>query len=480
MAGSIAKNTLYLTLASVGQKAIAFVYFLFLARIMGPEQTGRYFLALSIMLVFAVIADFGITPVVIREVAKVPERAKQIVREAIGLKLPFMVLSVIASISATLVLGYDPEVLTLVLFAQVILIADTLSLLFYGTLRGLQDLRFESLGVFIGQCLTGILGGLVLVFSPSLVLLVCALSVGSLFNAVFSCSQVVKRLGKQVIAPVFDRRRAKKFLLIALPFALAAIFVKVYSYVDTLLLAKFLDEVSVGIYAIAYKFTYAFQFLPLAFVAALYPGLSHMLAHEKEELPRAFNSAMRYMILIGAPIVFGLWAIAPEVVSLAGEGFDESATVLRWLVFVLIPIFLDFPIGSLLNAADRQVTKTTIMGATMVLNVVLNVWLIPIYGVLGAAYAALVSFTFLFLAGLWFVPQIIPQYRFGSLFKVVAPVLISAALMGGVALALSSIGGLFLAIPGAAIVYLGLLLLTRAVTMEELNCVRSRLWNQSS
>ena len=52
------------------------------------------------------------------------------------------------------------------------------------------------------------------------------------------------------------------------PFALAAIFVKIYSTTDALLLEFYLGESAVGMYSIAYKLTYAFQFFPMAFVAA--------------------------------------------------------------------------------------------------------------------------------------------------------------------------------------------------------------------
>ena len=53
---------------------------------------------------------------------------------------------------------------------------------------------------------------------------------------------------------------------------------------------------------------------------------------------------MWYMAILSAPIVFGLCAIAPEAILLAGDGYAGIATaVLQVLVFVLIPIFLDFP-----------------------------------------------------------------------------------------------------------------------------------------
>ena len=60
----------------------------------------------------------------------------------------------------------------------------------------------------------------------------------------------------------------------ALPFALAGIFTKVYSYIDTVLLSSFLGSKAVGYYSIPSKITFAFQFIPMAFSAALFPAMS--------------------------------------------------------------------------------------------------------------------------------------------------------------------------------------------------------------
>jgi len=468
MSSNIAKNTAYLTIASIGQKILAFTYFIFLARVMQPEQTGAYFLALSITMVFAVVADFGITPVVIREIAKKPESAKGLVQRALGLKVPLFLLAATIAIVASILLNYDPIVTTLVLIATIVMALDAFTLLFYGVLRGHHRLQYESLGIFIGQIATVTFGGLILFFAPSLPFLIGALILGSGFNMGFSALNVSRLLGYDSLKPVFDKEKSKQLLVIALPFALAGIFVKGYSYIDSLLLGKILGEGAVGIYSIAYKFTYAFQFVPLAFVAALYPGLSALVKkRDSKELAKTFDNAIWYMALIGAPIVFGLWAIAPDVVGLAGEGYTAAAPVLATLVFVLIPIFLDFPVGSLLNAADRQKTKTTIMGITLVINATLNVIFIPIFGIIGAAYAALISFSFLFLVGLSFVSKIIKGYRYRNFLRTIIPIFFSAAIMGLVTIWLRDEFGFILAIPIAAVIYMFLLFVTGSVTKQQ-------------
>lgn len=468
MSTDLTRNTLYLTLASVGQKLVAFVYFLFVARVMQPEQTGTYFLALSLAMIFSVIADVGITPVVIREMAKAPDQTQTIFRRALALKIPFLFLGYACTIGSAALLGYPQEVIVLTSVAGCSLVLDSMHLLFYGVLRGHQKLGMESLGMFFGQLTVALIGGFILWFHPSLFLLLFALVAGSFFNVVLSGSVLMRRFGTGMFRPVWDASYAKSLMGMAAPFALAAIFVKIYSYVDTVFLSKVLDTTAVGLYSIAYKFTYAFQFLPLAFTAALYPKFSWCLKQQSDELPHLFRRALWYMLLLATPLVLGLWLIADHAVLLVGESYRDAAPVLSVLIFVLIPIFLDFPIGSLLNAAGRQAVKTSLMGLTMVINVVLNAIFIPRYGALGASYAALISFLFLFFAGFFFVPKIIPSFPFRLFFWDVLKISVSGVVMVLTGIFLLPVVGWIVIIPLCGIVYLLALFITRSLTRGDL------------
>lgn len=472
MSASVAKNAFYLTIATIGQKVIAFFYFLFLANVFLKEQTGAYFLALSITTIFSVVADFGITPVVIREVAKRPEGAVSLIRRALGLKLPIIILGMVGSVIAADLLGYSSEVKLLVLLASVVMAEDAISLLYFGVLRGLHVLRFESLGMIFGEIIICGLGTLSLLFYPSPVLLILALVAGSLFNAIFSALRVVKQLGWKVLWPQLGGTETLKLFKTAIPFALAGGFSKLYSYVDSVFLSIFIGTAAVGVYTVAYKMTYAFQFLPMAFVAALYPGMSALVGKDQKKLSELFEKSIWYLLIIGAPIVFGIFAIAPDIVRLTGKEYLEAIPTLRVLIFVLIPLFLDFPIGSLLNAADRQKTKTAIMGVTMAINVILNALLIPRVGIIGAAYAAEVSFWFMFLAGLYFVPKIIPNTPWKKLSWLFVRVVGSGIVMAVITVFLRPILGFVPVILVAAIVYGLLLFVTRSIKLEQLKELR--------
>jgi O-antigen/teichoic acid export membrane protein len=331
-------------------------------------------------------------------------------------------------------------------------------------------LKYESVGIFVGQTLTTIFGCAVLFGGmEDLRLLILALILGSGWNALFAAYNVVKRLGVTALIPSYSMGLMP--LKMSFMFFLSAIFVKVYSYVDSFTLNLVLGGAAVGIYAVAYKLTYAFQFLPLAFIGALYPAMSAQ-ANDPRALKETLLKAEWYLALIGAPIIFGIYALAPEIINMFySADYAESVPTLQILIFALLFIFMDFPMGALLNASGRQAVKTGIMGMTMVINIIANLTLIPMIGIPGAAVSALISFSFMFLAG-YFAVRYFVQVTFFELLSAVGGLFASGAVMASVVLLLKPHMYFMFTIPVGALVFMLTAFATRSLTMDHLKSLR--------
>jgi O-antigen/teichoic acid export membrane protein len=456
-----------LTLASVGQKLIAFLYFALVARTIGDEATGAYFIALALITTIGVLDDLGLTSVVIREVAKTPEAAKGYLQNVIGIKLITMPLTVALAYMLPIWQGFETQTAVLVQLAIIIMLFDTLSVSMYGVLRGLHKLKYESLGIFVGQSLTAVVGGMALLSgSQDLRLLVVALIVGSGWNMVFSVTQVIKYVGWDALRPAYTQ--TWPLLRMSFMFFLAAVFVKIYSYVDSFTIQAVLGQAAVGVYAVAYKFTYAFQFLPLAFVGALYPAMS-ALVDKPKDLNTTLLKAEWYLSLLVTPIVFGIFALAPEIIDMFyGERFAAAGPVLGVLIFALIFIFLDFPLGSLLNATGRQAWKTAFMGGAMLVNVIGNLLLVPKLGIMGAAVTALITFTLLFTAG-WVSIMYLTKIRLIDLIRTIGGFYAAGAVMAIVVLFLKQLVFWPFTIPVGAGVFIGLSVMMGMINRGHVN-----------
>ncbi len=414
---SVARNTATLLVASILQKILAFAYFAVIARLAGVHDTGTYFFALSWTLMFSIVTDLGLTSVLIRESARDHERAEHVLNQVLSLKAPLIALMAIASIGAAYVTGTRGVALLMITLGTIVLALDATSVTFYGLLRGHHVLVYEGIGLVIGQSLTLVIGGFLLATHAPLFMLMFAIVAGSFWNA---CASYYVVRTKLKIHPRFawNRALAKMIVKTAIPFALAGAFVKIYTNIDVVLLTKFAGVTAAGLYSVPYKLTFAFQFIPLTFTAALYPAMSRAYVEDKTKLADLFHKALWALSMIVAPIIAGLVALGPEIVrAVYGAAYAPSILPTQILIFTLIFIFLDIPIGSLLNGSDRQVTQTTLMGVAMLVSVILNVALIPVIGVMGAVAASLVSHAVLCFGGLHAIDKFLawPRLRFFGL-----------------------------------------------------------------
>ena len=426
---SIAKNTAFMTLASVGQKVISFVYFTLIARSIGAEGTGKYFFALSFTTIFVVFVDLGLTNVLVREAAKMKEKIQDYVGTILSAKLILGLLSYAAVLFAINLLGYPAETKQLVYLSGVTMLFDSLHLTLYGVLRALNDLRYEAMSIVGSQLFTLILGSSFLLAGLPLIFLILAFTIPSFINVCFALT-VLCRKYRVSLWPRYEGVIFRPLARLAVPFAVAAILARFYSYTDSILLSKLAGDVAVGLYSIPYKITYAFQFVPLALVAALYPRFSEYFEHNQGRLAYAFERGIKYLLIMVFPIVVGISLLAKDIVlSIYTAEYLNSIIPLQILLAGLIFSYVSFPIGAFLNACNRQITQTVIVAIALALNVALNIILIPRWGVAGAALSALAGNILLAVLGYAVVPRITAIHH-GWLAKTGLQVALAAGVMG--------------------------------------------------
>ncbi len=404
---SIAKNTTFLTVAYIFQKVFAFVYFTLVARFIGATDIGVYTFAISLTTIFSVFIDFGLSSVLVREAAKFKDKANEYLNNIISVKIILAVLSYLA-VAAVINLSGKPAISqTMVYLAGLVMILDSFTLAFFAVFRAYQNLKYEAIGIAINQIVILVVGLAGIYLKFPLYVLVLALLAGSTFNFLYSLILLKVKL-KFNFKLLWDKPILKTLFKIALPFALAGIFVRVYSYIDQILLSVLIGDQALGWYSVPYKITYAFQFVPAAFAAAIYPAMSDCFVSNKEKLKIIFDKSMYLLIILSVPTAVGIACLADKIIlSLYTAEFSPSILALQIFILAVIPIFLNYPVGSLLNACDRQARNTFNMGLTMVLNIILNLILIPYYQHVGAALAALTSLTVLFILNLGQAPKII-------------------------------------------------------------------------
>lgn len=424
----VAANTTWFTLALVLQKIISFVYFTYLARVLGAENLGQYVFALSFVAIFSIVVDFGTNHFITREVAKDHSLSQKLLSNIFGFKVFSSILAVSLIFLVINLLDYQSLTKQLILIATILMLVESLVISSYAIIRGWHNLRFESFGTIGVQILVTVFGIITLQFTTDLKILLAVLLGANIIN-LFYVLILLRWKIKLKIKLLFDLLYWQKIFLVILPFALAAGFTKIYGAFDQVLLSKLASNVALGFYAVAYKLTFALQFLPLALVASLYPAMSTYFTHDKQMLNKAFTRAVYYLIILTIPLTFGVIFLADKfILTLYTAEYIGSILPLQILIISLLFLFINFPLGSLLNAANKQARNTLNIGLAMIFNISLNLFLIPKYQAVGAAIASLLSTLFLFILN-WLVAKHLLKIDYKYLFTVTLKTFISSGLM---------------------------------------------------
>lgn len=448
---NIAKNTSYLTLALILQKIISFSYFTLLARFVGPASLGKYYLAISLTTIFAIFIDLGFANVLTREVAKKDKEPAVWLGNILALKIPLTLITLLALFILVFVLGYDHLTKTLVYISAISMVLDSFTNSFFATSRGCHNLKFESIASVVFQLIVLIFGYSALLAGKGLIWAMMALVLASVFNFLYSFSVIYWKL-KIKVRLIWDSAFIREIIMISWPFAVFAIFQRLYTYIDSVLLSIFASDIQVGLYQIAFKIIYALQFLPLAFTASLYPALSSYWRYNKEQLNITFERAINYLTIISLPIVLGVFLLADKVVLLFKDDYSAAAWPLKISIISLFFIFLNFPVGSLLNACDAQKKNTKNMIIVALSSVILNLILIPRFQALGAAWVVLITNSLMFVLGIYEAKKIVGSLSSG-IFTIFFKSLGASLIMGLLIYSISNYLNIFLVTIIAAIFY---------------------------
>src|SRR5258708_18822548 len=175
---------------------------------------------------------------------------------------------------------------------------------------------------------------------------------------------------------------------------MSVIAVGVYHRIDQVMLHKMANDQALGPYVVAVQIAELFSALPVALMSSLFPILSRV-ASEEEQFRHYLGVSYRFLMLL----VFSVCAVltpiaAPLVIFFYGGQFLVSAKLLVVLIWSEVPIFFGVALTNALLARNlqRYLPLSTVTGAVM--NVLLNIVVIPRYGALVAASATVVSYCF--------------------------------------------------------------------------------------
>lgn len=202
----------------------------------------------------------------------------------------------------------------------------------------------------------------------------------------------------------FDGALAKTLLRASWPLWLSSFGALANLHIDQVMIGQMLGDAEVGIYAVAARLSEVIYFLPVAIMTAVFPTLLHK-RDEGDEVYRAYvQQLLDIMCMLALAFAVSMQFIAPIAIPLVfGVAFTPSVAVFLVHVWAGVFVFLRCVMTKWLLAENfmHYVMWTQLLGAAV--NVALNYWWIPQYGVLGSAYATVLSYAVSGYVALFFI-----------------------------------------------------------------------------
>ncbi|MFH1277263.1 MAG: flippase [Candidatus Eisenbacteria bacterium] len=457
-------------------KALGLVWLAVVARHLGDSRFGYLSYALSLAGLLGVVVEFGFSPVVTREIARRPEEAAKYVSNVLTLRL--LLIGIFVPLTAVVALrtGAAGGGLLPVYIAAAATAAGGLYSISGAVFFGREKMEYPSAIIIAGKVLAILIGFWAVSRGAGVAGIALIFLVEPALNLLFSVPVMRRRFGIPFV-PGLDLPFCRRLVKDALPFALALALGLFYFRIDVVMLSAMKGSEEVGWYSAASRLLEGLVYLPAAFLSAVFPALSRLKEGSSERLREAVSRSWEFMIAIGLPVALTLILFSrPIVLILFGAEYLETVGVLRWIGASAFFVFLNNFLGVLLGAIDRQRVHFYCSLGGVLLNVALNLYLIPRQAHLGAARATWFTQVLLLILLSWFVIRFTGA-RLGAA-RLIKLGFSGILLAGALLLSRDLHPGLGLAL--GALAYGGGALASGAVTPEERRRVRAAIFRRGT
>ena len=474
MTERLASRTLRNSVLVVGARAVAkigvFIVVALMLRYLRPEEYGRFAAMVVYVTLIGVIADLGLQTVFIRDASRDRQLFLRYLGNLISARLLLLVLTLIA-LAAVLRLA-SPALFPYTLAGFALLLTTSYSSLLRAIFYIRGRLGYEAVAIVVEAIIVLLLALYAIRARAGWDAFLWCYTASYLVTSMFAIA-VLRLRWHEPITVRFEPALLRTVLLAGIPLALGFIITSIYAQVDVVLLQLFKGFTMVGWYSAANRYIDAVAWVPQSAMGAVFPALSMVAATQKAQLAFAYEKSYKMLALVGLPLAVGIGVMAfPLIRLLAPNGhFDPAIPALQILAPSVLLLFVNNAFIYTLTAINRQLDFTRLSVVTLVVNVVLNLVLIPPYGFTGAAAAATLTELALFIGGWRLLSnQELRLPIVTSLIRVIA-----SALVMGVAVYLVRSWSLVAVGVVGVVVYAAALIIFRALTREEWSIVRSVL-----
>ncbi|MDH7506711.1 MAG: flippase [Candidatus Thermoplasmatota archaeon] len=396
----IVKNMFLLFAGNLISAILTIVLSIYIARFLGDVLFGRYSFIVTFVALFSYFLDLGYETLIVRDVARDKSKASCYLNNIISMRAILSVLIFIIIFLFVHILDFTENIKILIYLFGISQIIVSLTNVFRVTFRAFERMDYEvEISIFsnIIRCSLGLLFLFLGYGLMEIALIFLYSAIIELIISFFICEKKFVRTKSQFGLGFF-----KDTIKTALPIFAVGIFALIYVKIDTIMLTFMVGEAVVGWYNAAYNLILGFSPVPHLFMTALLPFMAYTYVKSRETLRDVYEKSFKYLMMLSLPITVGIFLLADKFIILFyGQDFLNSVDALRILSWDILLKFLYLCTWFVLISADKQKNLAIIAGCGAFLNIILNLFLIPKFSLIGAAIATIITETFILVLYLY-------------------------------------------------------------------------------
>jgi len=364
---------------------------IYVIRYLGSQDFGKLSYSASFVGLFGAIAKLGLDAIVVRNVVQDEKATEEIIGTAFFLKLIGGIITIILIGIASLILINESQVRWMTMIVAIGLIFqafDAIDFWFQSKVISGPMAGVRSVQLIISSAVKI----LFITLKLPLIAFIILLPVEYIFQALGMIWAYIKQ-GGLLLAWRFNWKIAKKLLQDSWPLILSAMMITIYMKIDQVMLGNMVGDEAVGNYAAAVRFSEIWYFVPVAICSSVFPAI--IRAKQKSKKDYYYKLQLLYDLMawmsfsIAIPITLGGSTFMKIVL---GEEYLEAGNILALHIWAGPFVFLGVAQSKWLMTENltRFSFLTTSLGS--ISNVILNWFLIPVYGGMGAALATVISY----------------------------------------------------------------------------------------
>lgn len=456
------KNTIWLFFGEIIGRLFKLVIIIFATRKLGIEGWGIFSYGIAFISLFFILCDLGVNTFTTREMSKNSADKYKYLSSSTIIKISLMLIFFALSLLLAPHLGKIKLGFEMIMVLSILYLSDGIREFALSINRSLEKMEREAFSKILMNLIITILGIILLIKNATPFSLAIAYAIGSIVSSLFifwSIKDVFKKIEWKI---------SKEDIKIIYNFSWPIIIISLYSFIfniDSIMLGQMKSATDVGLYSAAQRLVQFTAIIPSFIAMAIFPILSKNEDND-EKITNIFEKIMITIFAIGIPFSIGGFLLNEKIMSLMfGPAFISGGLTLGILMFSILASFPNIILTNVIFSKNLQKIFIATTSFGVILNIILNLILIPKFGAVGAAISVTATQLLIMIFNWQKLKKIMPF----SVIPKIGKILVSCLIMGIIVLILKLVGvNLIMIIAVAIIIYFLSLLIIKEPTINEI------------